>query len=394
MSIEERVARDVRTRLASLPAHLVDVDGVRRRARRTTLRRRVTTGVVAGVVVAGVAWAATTLRPEERTQEPVLPPPVNVDSTRPLTYAEGSAIQYGTRQVDVDAPPDAIEVTDYGVAFMRSDGSIWLSDGGAPEQIGSTEPAWIVDWEVDPLVSQATGPDLEWFEPDGSGGVDAVVYDTRTREEVGRVPTGVDPGCSGECAEIFGAHDGRLYWTDRPCREECRGFPPTHDDESNVEPTPTTRETDLASGDGRLLTSPEFRAVVRAWPRVIELRQASGKPMDETSDDYLVGEGLGLQIGGWPRVEVYGPGPGELVRFVVASGEPVQFRGHGQLPTDDDFRLVQWLDDDRVVLAQYRFNRDFTRVRYSTLVTCQFSTHSCEVTTPAPDGGSRVVPGT
>jgi hypothetical protein len=115
--------------------------------------------------------------------------------------------------------------------------------------------------------------------------------------------------------------------------------------------------------------------------------------MDETSDDYLVGDGLGLQIGGWPRVEVYGPAPGELVRFVVATDEPVQFRGRGRLPSEGDFHLVEWLDDDSVALAQYRFNQDFTEIRYSLLVVCHFAAHSCEVAAPAPESGSRVVPG-
>jgi hypothetical protein len=207
------------------------------------------------------------------------------------------------------------------------------------------------------------------------------------------VATGVAADCRGECAEIFGVHDGRLYWTSQPCHEECRGFPPSHDDESNVEPTPTTRATELTTGEEAVLSSSDFRAVVRAWPRVIELRKGSGRPMDETSDDYLVGEGIGLQIGGWPRLEAYGPAPGELVRFAVASDEPVEFRGRGKLASRDDFRLVQWLDDDTVALAQYRFNQDFTEVRYTLLVTCRFSTHSCEIAVPAPASGSRVVPG-
>jgi hypothetical protein len=353
--------------------------------------RTAATVAAAGLVVAGTVWAVN-VRGHDRTIEPVEPLPENPGSIRPLTYADGTTLHYGDRAITLDEAPSSIEVTDFGVAYTTADGGVWFTDGEKAEQIGTTDLTSVTAWLADSLVGQATGPDVEWFEDDGSGGVDVVVYDTRTRAEVGRVPTGVARDCEGECAEIYGFHDNRLYWTDQPCHD-CMGFPPTKQDESKGDVTPTTRQTDVTSGEEVVLSSPEFRAVVRGWPRVIELRQGNGEPMDETSDDYLIGEGIGLQIGGWPQVEVYGPAPGELVRFVVATDEPVQFRGSGRLPTEDDFRLVQWLDDDSVALAQYRFNRDFTRVRYSLLVVCHFSGHTCEVAAPAPDSGSREVPG-
>jgi hypothetical protein len=223
--------------------------------------------------------------------------------------------------------------------------------------------------------------------------VDVVVYDTRQGKETGRVATGLRPGCSGECGAIYGLQGSRLYWTAQACQDDCRGFPPTHDDESVTEPTPTTRETDLATGDSRLLSSQEFRDVVRAWPRTIELRQGSGKPMDETSDDYSVGDGTGLQLGGWPRIEVAGPAPGELVRFVIATDTPVQFQGKGPRPAHQDFHLTQWLDDDTVAIAEYWFNRDDTQASHSLLLACHLSSRTCEEAAPAQQSGSRVVPG-
>jgi hypothetical protein len=171
----------------------------RRRSRRT--RTAVAVGAAAGLVVfSGTALLLVT--DDDNDVRPTQLPPVN--TTHPLTYAEGTTIHYGDRSVTAAAAVLELDVTDDGVVARTDDGGIWFTNGTDLEQIGTLGvPGSTYDDEERPhpyaatwgfVVSDNVGSRAGWFEFPQPGQPELVVYDTRTREETARQPLDVSPG--------------------------------------------------------------------------------------------------------------------------------------------------------------------------------------------------------
>lgn len=329
------------------------------RARRTAAR----TGLAAAaavVAVGGVTWLL--VRDDDSAPEPA---PTPGDTSHPLTYALGRTIHYGDQTVD--APSDVVEldVTDDGVIARLGDGGIWFTDGTDLSQLGDVgEPGRVYlnrgsgsvgDHPYNAtgglVVSGNTGSRAAWFEFPQPGTPEVVVYDTATGEETARQP--VDP--NGSRALLHSVTQDYAYLFLDPVFEDAE---------------PTWR-LDLGTGALTRIKPEEYYADAPPLdtPRTMMVSHAEGdEPVLFRPHDAIMWQ---FNIDGRGRVEPQGAQPleardggtGRRFRFTA----PDEYRG--AIPT----WLVQWLDDDTVVLVVTRSGED-------DLLECRISTGAC---TPA-----------
>ena len=197
------------------------LDELRATARRRT--RRTTTAVVvsAAAAVAIAAGAGVLISTDdEKSQEPVTPPDV-VDSSRPLTYAEGPTIRYGDLTVTAPDTVAELDLTDDGIVVRTADGGIWFTDGTDLERIGTLGDPGPAHEEMDYpygatggfVVSGNTGARVAWFEFPQPGRPELVVFDTRSGEESARHVLDVEPGSYALLASVT---EQFAYWYDNP----------------------------------------------------------------------------------------------------------------------------------------------------------------------------------
>jgi hypothetical protein len=404
MNLEERVAYAVTTKTQAVAPPSIDIDGIRRQGRQQARRRTALTVVAAATLVAGTIWGASALSDLDQSRGPTNETPSNPDSLRPLTYADAGTIHYGADTIEVGAELNGLTVTDYGVAFTTRDGRVWFSDGAAPEQVGATSPDVLERWgftrdgyafkEPDWVVAGSTGAYAEWFEFPAPDQTEIVVYDTREAEVADHVPIDVPQDCKGACAQLQGVYDGKVYWTEDPCRpfssagNECGGqVAPPH-------------VYDLASGTETTLTIDEYADELRTRPRMIGVR---GAPEEGGHDVPLnLSDGTGLADGGSNVIfadggtgGLDGLSPGGLgeLRYNLATGSRLHFDQPAGFEGGTNFAFVGWLDDESFQLAEERFGKA-PIPQIGALLVCRVSSDKCEVASPAPDPASseRIVP--
>ena len=405
MNLEERVAQAVVTKAQAVAPPIVDIDDIRRRGRRQARRRTAVSVAAVAVLVGGTIWGASTLSDLDQSSEPTNQTPSNPDSLRPLTYAEDGTIHYGDKTIEVGPELNGLTVTDYGVAFTTQDGRIWFSDGDSPKQIGVTNSDVLERWgftqdgyafkEPDWVVAGSTGAYAEWFEFPAPGKTEIAVYDTREAEIVDRVPIDVPQDCKTTCAQLQGVYDGRLYWTEEPCRPFA--MPAGVECEGNVAPP---HVHDLASGTETTMTMAEYADELRARPRMIGVR---GAPEEGGRDVPLnLSDGTGLADarsnvifanGGSGNLDGMSPGGLGEVRYDVATDAQLRFDRPAGFDRNANFAFVGWLDDESFQLAELRFGKASTP-QIGALLVCGVGSGTCDVASPAPDSAStqRIVP--
>lgn len=347
----------------------------RRRNVRTAALTAVTTAAIAASVLAGVRLAVTDA---DSTLQPVQPP--EHQGARPLTYAAGATLQLGDESVPMPGPVVEVDVVDDGAVARTDDGRVWFTDGGAPVQIGDIgSPAAAFEPELPPfsynddvgfVVSGNTGSLVGWFEFSEPTQPELVVFDTASGEETARRPIDVDAGSGAVLTTVNADY---AYWDVDPQAFE--------------EPSAVGR-IDLATGEQ---TSEPQDAVARRGIGLEAAPQPLGSPRtvlvshhEGGGGPYVADEGL-LQFTAMPggRFEPAGMQPLEVLDGVTRT--PFSFDVPAGYPTRDVFAfLVQWIDDDTVVMASYRPNADGEIDRPDLLV-CTISTKACEVEAQSVD---------
>ena len=344
------------------------LQSLRETARRRTRRAAALSAVTA--TVAATVLTFTTLH--VLIEKDAAPAPANpVDDVRPLTYADGVTIHLG--DVEVTAPGTVLEldVTDAGALARLEDGGIWFTDGDALEQIGTIggpAPEFTgdraPDANEDRIVSGNLGALAAWFEFSEPSAPMLVVYDTAARAVVvDHAPVTVT-GVSSEA--VASVTDRSVYWY--------------LDTVDGVAETPGAR-FDLASATQSAITEQEYVADLPAKGsrRTLTVNNDGTWPTE-------VIDGIGQQMGqqaGFESGSFTPVGGGDFREWNGLTHEPFVFdalRGYQNAL----MFLVQWVDDDTVVLRALFENR-------TDLIVCHNSTSTCEVAATGPP--SLVVPG-
>jgi hypothetical protein len=323
----------------------------RHRTRRTAAVTSIAAVAVLVAVLAGVNMTAT----DPRTAAPVHEPEQHL---RPLSYADGSTLHYGDRSVSALGRVVELDLTDDGVVFRTADDRIWFTDGSDPEQVGAlgeTGPAWAhADFlwgdYVGRMVSGNSGSEAAWFEFPRPGSPEVVIYDTRAREVVGRHEL-----------QLPGDAMAGLYSVDA---EAVYGFTDLMDDE---DPWPNWR-MGVTYGSQSPLDRGEYQDILekRSGARILEI---SHHEEDELAD-YEPFDGLQQFSVTGPRVRPEGEQP-LFVRDAL-TGTELRFSAPDGYPATNPVWLVQWVDDDTVILdAEQRERID--------LLECRISTGACTV---------------
>ena len=193
------------------------LDELRAIARKRDRARSWLLAATSAVAVAAVAVGAFLIDPDGGNSTPEPAPAPEERTTRPLTYADGTAIHHGDATIEAPSRVVELDLTDEGVAFRTADGRLWFADGSSVEELGAVgDPgpaygpdSWPLLWMPSWMVSGNAGSRLAWFEFVRPGEPEVVVYDTRAREIVTR--TAVDVGDGGWAAP-YSVDEESAYW--------------------------------------------------------------------------------------------------------------------------------------------------------------------------------------
>jgi hypothetical protein len=348
---------------------------LRETAHRRGRRARMATSVAVAASVAAVSAAVYLGRDSDHAVEPA--PPLPAPTSRPLTYADGTEIHYGNQTVEADGPVVELDLTDYGVGFRTSDGQIWFTDGSTIDRLGSlgeTGPGygdntWPLTVRPGWMLSPNTGSRLVWFEFPAPGEPEAVVYDTSTKQEVGRDTVRLGAGHTAVPAELSKSF---VYWF--------------KDSSSDTMPEEQAQvRYDPVTGEQTRVTEPALLDDLDADAEVRSIRLKGDGRWETAPHGFHYSDGLGQQMGVSLDQETAGVdgvapvGPGDMVVEDV-SGRPFVFDPPpGYTDKSGIAWLVQWLDDETVVVV--------SPLRQSTdLIACHLDTNTCEVAASAPSG--------
>ena len=342
------------------------LESLRATARRRD--RRSSAAVLAAAAVAVVAVVVTTavLAPDDDPRpSPIEPPRTEQAPSRPVTYADGATIHYGDRTVEAGGRVYELDLTDEGVAYRTSDGRIWFTDGSTTDEIGAlgkpVEPSgdlesWIWDSRFTDvrsagwIVSGNSGSLLSWFDFTGSGAPEVVVYDTATRTVALRSGVDTPPG-SWVAPHSVSADAVYLF----------RDPDPAADDEM-----PQMR-LDLATGVLAPLSPDDYLAEVASRPA----RSFWVSHAERGFELYEITEGTGHQFDVFRgRVRPMGMQPLEVRDGLT--GDQLAIRAPGGYPNTNPAWLVQWLDDESVVIFDPQGDQD-------RLLVCPVPTGTCDL---------------
>ena len=337
----------------------------RRRDRRHSVAAALASAAAVVVVVVGIALLADS--DGERTAPPPADSPGPSVTTRPLTYADGVTIYYGEQTLDAPGPVQELDVTDAGVVARTADGGIWFTDGQDLERVGTLgEPGsayadadhpFGASWGF--VVSDNTGARAAWLEFPQPGEPELVVYDTENAEESAREPLGVDPG---SYALLAGVTDRYGYWYSNPESIEDEPYP--------------DQRIDLGSGATEEV-SVEAYAADRPGPNSPRTMMVSHAEESEPADYRVIHDATMRQFDvragrlvpmGMQPMDARDGGTGRRFEFEAPEGYPNGGPGW----------LVQWLDDDTVVVVQTRGGND-------DLLECRHSTGACTLAEQLPE---------
>ncbi|MFY9913084.1 MAG: hypothetical protein WAK18_00350, partial [Nocardioidaceae bacterium] len=300
--------------------------------------------------------------------------PSKVDSSRPITYAEGGTVHYGDQDVTLPARIVELDLTDDGVMVRTADNRVWFTDGGAANEISTIgESGWPdesaggdVLWGsyVGRMVSGNSGSEVAWFEFPKPRSPEVVVYDTASGQVVYRDRHPVDLPYTGVTSGLYSVDDEAVYgFTDLTYGEALR---------------PTWR-IDFATGAFKPMDGPKpYQAMLRnrGLARTLLISDRTDDPADFVPFDGV----MEFSVVG-TRVTAAGKEP----HFVKdgLTGKDFEFTAPPGYAETRSLWLVQWLDDDTVVFhAKQRDGVD--------LLECHVTTSDCKLSVQAP--ADAVVP--
>ncbi len=318
---------------------LVAEAGRRQRRRRLALVGASTALVGAIVVGFFAVWSgqAHDLEPAPSPSPSVVDPqPVPESSgTRPVVYAEARAVHVGERSIEANARVMFVDATDDGVLFITDrDNRLWFFDGTSTESIGRVA---LLHVGMYPVSTANPGSLVVW--PDGVSpgptleGDEFVVYDTARREEVARLPF------TGAYDVVLHADEGYVFFNPDNRTPGCWVY-----DVQNCS-DPHLFRYDVAAGATRKITQAQYEAELSTQARMFVLDEPRG-------DTYTVFTGTGAHFRQAGRLLVPTDSNGDDTLLARPDGDQVRLRlPAGYTAARDNIAVVQWLDDDHVVLA-------------------------------------------
>ena len=309
-----------------------------------------------------------------------------------LTFCVGT-LHVGEREVEIDQALGMdrgwpMAVTDAGAVYPNFDvhsdsawGSVWFTDGGAPQQIAKQVCSGVS--------TGSTGSLAVWVDCTAGARGDLVVFDTGTGSEVARLPI---PGC--RTAETKSAGGRRAV-------EGCGAggvvagqvyFARAGYDGNSNPPAPRLLRLDIATGDVVPATPQMYARDLSSDPRTLVVGDSWRTGSRESGVDFAA---IGTRL--VPMRQAFASASNEYVprrtrAFDASSGKPVRLRlpsgyhlgppplfpGDNSSPVKH-FTLFEWLDDDTVALAQTGDNSHM-----GDIITCRLSTGACQLVATAP----------
>ncbi len=356
---------------------------------RTTRRRRAATAVASGalgvalVTGVGVMFAGGTDR--SAPPDPSRPDGPPAGKITPLTYAVSSTasypersaeprstIHYGGRTIDVPDLVTVVQPTQDGVVFVTDDDRVWFTDGSKPEELGETGPGIARGWRI---AASPTGSIAAWLEPDTSR---MVVYDTAAQSVLDRHRLGDAVGRVYPIHDysISTAHDDVVYWT-------LHG---------------TVLRYDVATRQSQVVSEATYEEDLTSMGRFLAAGPTAGEAriLGQVTYGGLVGYHYFAPDGS--RLEAENPrsrGGGATTFWDTRTDQPVRPLS---LPADyvathPYFALVQWLDDDRVVVWADTAGWSEIPQHTGDLLECRLSSGQCVLAEDHPGATFFVVPG-
>jgi len=360
------------------------------------LARRRPTAMATAVVTVLVVGAGTFALTVDRTHPTPAPPgPSQKDdpsgTPRPLVYAEGEIIHFGDQTIDAGANVVFVEATDDGVVFItvddyrRAPGTaarlptlgrrppLWFTDGTDLDQIGLVDMHHIFDFAV---ATANPGSLIAWLSV--NPGMDTSelhndeisVYDSQQRKVVARVPLSNHLGETIEPEHIV-VNGDRIYW-------ENGSSVARYDVSTDIQETVSWRS---------------HRADLAGNPRML----AFGNASDQGGPPPVVAQRLAafMQIGDWlvPTDNIHYGSHGSEIPTTRLDGQQLQLRvpaGYDAKTTS--FVVVQWLNDDHLVLFAYHEHNELP-MHVGDILVCPVPSGSCEIQVSASDSTPYVPPG-
>lgn len=345
---------------------------------RATARLRDRRAVQVGICAASLtvlAVAGTVFATMDDQAEPAPAPPVPTETTapsRPITYAEGDSIHYGDRTIATGGTVAELDVTDDGVAFRTADGRIWFTDGTTTDQIGELgEPIapgpdldrWTPRWRYGPdrssgwIDSANSGSMLIWFEFNQTVRPDAVAYDTSSGKVVMRTEVAVPDG-SWVGLQSMQSEAAYLFLDPDPFADDT--LPQVRLDLATGAQTPITREDYLAEVGGHPARSFVVSHAETGF-RIFEIVDGTRQQQEIRAGHLIV---MGME-------------PLEIRDGLT--DQTLDMRAPDGYPHRDRTWLVQWLDDETIVVSA-------EKAGLVDLLVCPVPVGVCELamTLPAP----------
>jgi hypothetical protein len=354
-SSPEQLQRDVHARISTM------------RRRRHLVAVAATVVAVALVVTAGTA----VLKVAEADPPPAKPPapttirppvPDQVQSARPLVYAEDDEVHVGGRTVVADDLVIDIDVVDGGAVFAtetfhrRLISTVWFTDGSRVTEIGRTRGSVITSGVG--MTGSSFGPFMVLSDVVTG---DEVVYDTGRLHEVGRL---------GSAAAVVAVDEHYVYWT--PATPDGASCADNETDANGCNRYRDLRRFDVRRGTQVRVSWASYIADRRSRPRLLSSTGADEPVFFEKTHftrhgDRLVGGDLGL-------------GQTYTVRD-ARTGTPIPLRlPRGYDAAQDNFHLAQWLDDESFTVVAGWYGHD--ELTDGDILLCRTSGGRCRVLVP------------
>jgi hypothetical protein len=324
----------------AVPAPQLDVAELVAQARNRQRRRRLAAAAGATALICAILVASFAIRggqPQEIEPAPSPSPTIvdpTRDTTRPLVYAVGSTVHVGDRSIDANAKVMFVDASDDGVVFITDrDNRLWFDDGTTTESLGRVA---LLHVGMYPVSTANPGSLVVWKDGVSPGrtleGDEFVVYDTARREEVARLPF------TGAYNQVLHVDEGQVYFNPDNRTPGCWVY------DVQVCSRPHLFRYDVASGRTRRISQSTFEAELSTQNRILVLAEARG-------DTYTVFTGTGAHFRQDGRRLVPTDSNGDDTVFTRTNGDQLRLRlPAGYAAASDNIGVVQWLDDDRVVL--------------------------------------------
>jgi hypothetical protein len=340
----------------------------RRQQRRRLAVIASTTALIGAIVIGFVALRGghpQRLEPAPPPSPSIVHPPPH--AARPLVYAAGRTVHVGDRAFDAGANVQAVDATDDGVVFVTEDSdrwwnsdTLWFNDGSNTEAIGRVATEHIGMFET---YTTNPGSLVVWVEGKRKNELPDrfVVYDTSRHEVLARLPF------TGSYNVVLHVDERHIFFNPDSESPGCWVY------DIHYCRHPHLLRYDLASGKTRKISRASFEDELRRVPRMLVLAEARGDSGTVYTNRAMARFN---QVG---RRLVPVDSNGDPTVFRRPTGERVELRvPAGYRSPGNEMPVVQWIDDDRVVLFANDGGGDLPP-KVGDLLVCRLSDGRCHV---------------